>query len=55
MRILVTGGFGNVGMSVIRELLDRGHDVVVFELDTKRNRNISRRFKGKVVLVWGDL
>ena len=55
MRILITGGFGNVGMSVIRESLDHGHEIIVFELKTKRNRKISRTFKDKITVVWGNL
>ncbi|MEX2680002.1 MAG: NAD-dependent epimerase/dehydratase family protein [Candidatus Sigynarchaeota archaeon] len=55
MRVLITGGFGNVGMSVVRELLAQGHEVVVFELDTKKNQKISKKFKDKITVIWGDL
>lgn len=34
MRVLVTGGSGAIGSSVTRELIDRGHDVCVFDIET---------------------
>ena len=32
--VLVTGAFGNVGQNTIRSLIERGHDVTAFDLDT---------------------
>lgn len=55
MRFLLTGGFGNVGISVINEIIARGHEVVVFELDTKKNRKIRKKFASKIEVAWGNL
>ena len=55
MRILLTGAFGNVGCNTLRQLLARGYEVNALELDTPRNRKVSREFGDKVNLIWGDL
>ena len=36
MYILITGGFGSVGLSITNELLQRGHRVRVMELASKK-------------------
>ncbi len=43
MKVLLTGAFGNVGLSTLEELSKRGHQITVFELKTKKNlkRNYS--------------
>ena len=35
MRVLVTGAQGCIGAWVVRKLLDRGNEVVVYDLDEK--------------------
>lgn len=55
MRVLVTGAFGNIGASTLHELLDEGHQVRGFDLDTKRNREVARAFAGRAQPVWGDV
>lgn len=56
MRILVTGAFGGIGTEVIRQGLDRGYAVSVFELNNKRNQKIAGKFEGRVSnIFWGDL
>ncbi|WP_457557325.1 NAD-dependent epimerase/dehydratase family protein [Candidatus Harpocratesius sp.] len=57
MQILLTGAFGNVGMSVLSELLKRGYHVRIFELPTKRNKKIALQFAQthNVDIFWGDL
>jgi UDP-glucose 4-epimerase len=55
MQVLITGGFGNVGMSVIHELVRRGHQVTVFELESKRNKKTSQSFNNQITVAWGDL
>ncbi len=38
MRVLITGGYGCIGSWIIKNLLDRGHEAIVFDLreDTRR-------------------
>jgi len=42
-------------MSTLEELIKRGHTVRCFDLKTKANEKIARRFKGQIEVVWGDL
>lgn len=55
MSVLLTGAFGNVGMSTLEELLRQGHAVRCFDLKTKANERAARKFKGQIEVVWGDL
>ncbi len=53
MRILVTGGFGNVGTAFAKEVAGRGHDVAYFDLETRKHRALARA--SGVDVVWGDI
>lgn len=55
MNVLLTGAFGNVGTSTVKELVERGHRVRCFDLETRANRRTAKRFEGQVEVVWGDL
>ena len=55
MKVLLTGAFGNVGISTLKELLNKGHKVRVIEIYNKKNRKLAKRFKNKIDLIWGDL
>lgn len=55
MRVLVTGAFGNIGQSALEALLDQGHTVRCFDLETRSNVKAARRFEERVELMWGDL
>ncbi|MBC7257050.1 MAG: NAD(P)H-binding protein, partial [Chloroflexi bacterium] len=55
MNVLVTGAFGNIGMSTVEALLERGHTVRCFDLPTPTNRAKALRFGNRVEVVWGDL
>jgi short-subunit dehydrogenase len=55
LKVLITGGFGNIGLSALEELLKAGHEVTVFDLPTKANLIAYKKFKGKIRVVWGDL
>ena len=55
MKVLLTGAFGNIGKSTLEELLRRGHSVRAFDLKTRANRRIARRYNQKAEIVWGDL
>lgn len=55
MNILITGAFGNIGQSTLEELLRRGHRVRCFDLQTKANERIARRYGNRIEIVWGDL
>ena len=53
MRILVTGGFGNIGSHTLPELVRRGHQVRVLS----RLSTAARKLAGelRVATVWGDI
>ncbi|MEN6499051.1 MAG: NAD(P)-dependent oxidoreductase [Rectinema sp.] len=61
MRVFVTGGFGNVGMSTVRALLSYGHDVCIFEQPStrtrrqKRLRELLRDGRGRLNVFYGDI
>ena len=55
MNILLTGAFGNVGISTLEELLRRGHRVRCFDLKTRANKKAARRFGDRIQVAWGDL
>ena len=54
MKVVITGPFGNVGHSLLRELAGRGHDVRCFDLPTASNRKAAKRL-GITDVVWGDI
>jgi len=55
MNILVTGAFGNVGTSTVKALVERGHQVRCFDLETRATRRTAARFGDRVEVMWGDL
>lgn len=55
MLILVTGGFGSVGLSIINELLLRGHNVRVLELETKKTQKNVKQYTDRIEVLWGNL
>jgi nucleoside-diphosphate-sugar epimerase len=55
MKVLLTGAFGNVGLSTLKELLDRNYDVRILDIKNKRNRHLAHKFKNQVEIIWGDL
>ncbi|WP_068270278.1 NAD-dependent epimerase/dehydratase family protein [Aldersonia kunmingensis] len=55
MRVLLTGAMGNIGLSTLKGLLAEGHEVVAFDLDSKRARKSARSFDERVRFVWGDI
>ena len=55
MKVLVTGGLGNVGRSCLSELLLQEHQTRCFEIRTAVNEKRAKAFRGKVDFVWGDL
>ncbi len=55
MRVLVTGAFGNLGQATLASLLAHGHRVTAFDIPTRRNRRVARRFRGRVQMLWGDI
>ncbi|NVM17254.1 MAG: NAD(P)-dependent oxidoreductase [Candidatus Lokiarchaeota archaeon] len=55
MKVLLTGAFGNVGLSTLNELLNKDYEIRVFEIYNKKNRKIAKKFKNKIDIIWGDL
>ena len=55
MKILLTGAFGNLGMSTLQELLRQGHQVRCFVSKRKAHERTARRFAGKIELIQGDI
>lgn len=55
MKVLLTGAFGNVGVSAIEALLQQGHAIRCFDLPTPANERTARRYRGRIEVFWGDL
>ena len=55
MRVLVTGGAGRLGINICKEFLNRGFQVLVFDLNTPRNRESVKALGGKAEIIWGDI
>ena len=55
MKILVTGGLGNIGTMLLDELLRRGHQVTAFDLRTPTNEEVARRYGRRIETIWGDI
>lgn len=53
MSILITGGTGNIGTGLARELVKRGEEVVLFDIAPKPERVVD--IKDRVKIVQGDL
>jgi nucleoside-diphosphate-sugar epimerase len=54
-KILLTGSFGNVGVSTLMALAGRGHMVRCFDLPTPANREAAKMFGPSVDIHWGDI
>jgi nucleoside-diphosphate-sugar epimerase len=55
MLVLITGGAGRLGITVVKRLLKDGFQVRVFDLDTPRNRKSVLELGGQADIVWGDI
>ncbi len=55
MRILVTGAFGNVGLSTVQALLEQGQTVRCFNQKSKKTEQKARLVQGKAEIIWGDI
>jgi nucleoside-diphosphate-sugar epimerase len=56
MKVLVTGAFGNVGVSTLKALIDeKKHEITCFVRPKLSNLRKARKYKNDVRIVWGDL
>ncbi|WP_030440615.1 NAD-dependent epimerase/dehydratase family protein [Actinoplanes subtropicus] len=55
MKVLVTGGAGNIGSHALPELVAHGHTVRSFERSTTAGRRAARDLPPGVEVVWGDI
>ncbi len=59
MRIALIGGFGNVGKSTLSELMNIRMRTTVFDIKSKTNQKVARRFLKRnselIEVFWGDL
>ncbi len=57
MKVLLSGAFGNVGESTLKELLKKGYDVRCFDLKNPRNARIRNKVSkyGNFEVIWGDI
>jgi nucleoside-diphosphate-sugar epimerase len=55
MNILLTGAFGNIGISTLKALAGRGHRIRCFDLPCRTNRRLARKHATHMEVVWGDI
>jgi nucleoside-diphosphate-sugar epimerase len=55
MKVLLTGAFGNFGTTTLHNLLEQGHEVRCFDLQTKANRKTAAKFGNRIETIWGDV
>jgi len=55
MKVLLTGGFGNIGFETLQELLRQGHEVRCFDLKTPGTQKKAEQLAGKAEVIWGDI
>src|SRR5690606_36919918 len=55
MRVLLTGAAGNLGSEALPHLLEAGHEVRTFELDTPSTQKVLAPYRARVEQLWGDL
>jgi nucleoside-diphosphate-sugar epimerase len=55
MKVLLAGALGNIGLSTLEALLVERHDVVAFDLASRRAHRLASRFDRRVHFVWGDI
>ncbi len=56
IKVLLTGAFGNVGLSTIEELLKKGYLIRIFEVFNKKNSHLAKKFSNpNIEIVWGDI
>jgi nucleoside-diphosphate-sugar epimerase len=55
MKVLLTGALGNIGSHTLHALLEEGHEVVAFDLESPRARKLAGRLDERVQVRWGDI
>ncbi len=56
MKVLLTGGFGTVGLSILDLLIAKGHEVTVFETRNKNTMRQARRYSSRLAaILFGDI
>ena len=55
MKVLLTGALGNIGEYTVAALLEEGHEVIAFDLESPRTRKVASTLDPRVRLVWGDI
>ena len=55
MKVLLTGAFGNFGTTTLHSLLEQGHEVRCFDLQTNANQKTAAKFDNKIETIWGDV
>jgi nucleoside-diphosphate-sugar epimerase len=55
VKVLLTGALGSIGVATLAALLQEGHDVVAFDLESARARSLAARFDGRAHFIWGDI
>lgn len=55
MKVLLTGAFGNVGRSTLNQILEKNHEVTVFEVKNAKNIRLYHKYRHWTDIVWGDV
>ena len=55
-KILVTGGFGSIGICILKYLLSEGkYEITVLDLDNRKNNKLRKKYQNRVNIILGDI
>lgn len=44
MTLLITGGFGNLGLACLEQAIDKGFSVIAVDIPSQQNKRLAKRF-----------
>lgn len=53
--VLITGGFGNIGIRIMDELYAQGYHIRCLDLPNNANKKTAKRYRNKAEVIWGDI
>lgn len=55
MKVLLTGGFGCIGLCTLEKLINKGHEVRIFDIKSKQNEKKAKKMANEAEIFWGSV